>query len=97
MIHNQYQEILAERSLVVHAAENGEGWEFHWYIDPITNGLSKLRRFFAHVSSEGEVNMLGMWLATNDEDSVAQQQALQFVKDRYKRLGLNEEDTESGN
>ncbi len=96
MIHNQYQEILAERSLVIHAAEDGEGWEFYWYIDPITNGLSKLRRFFAHVSFEGQVDMLGMWTATSDEDRIAQQQAIQFVKDRYKRFGLNEEDTEGG-
>lgn len=96
MIYNQYQEVLAERSLVVHDASNGEGWEFYWYIDPITNGLSNSHRFFAHISFEGEVNMLGMWIALNDEEKIAQQQAIQFVKQRYERYGLNEEDTEGG-
>ena len=90
MIRNPYQEELAERSLVVHEAENGEGWEFHWYVDPITNGLSKWHRFFAHVSLDGDVDMLGMWIALNEEERFAQEQAIQFVKDRYERYGLDE-------
>ncbi len=97
MIRNQYQEILAERSLSIEQAEEGEYWTFHWYIDPISNGLSKWHRFFAHVYPDGKVDMIGMWVALDEEQSIAQEQAIQFAKDRYERLGLDEENTESGN
>ncbi len=97
MIHNPHQEVLAERSLVVHEAEDGEGWEFHWYEDPLTNGLTKWHRFFAHVSPDGEVRMIGMPVALSEEEALAQEQAVAFVHARYKRNGLDEYNQESGN
>ncbi len=94
MICNPYQEQLAERSLEVGPAEEGQYWTFYWYVNPISNGLSKGHRFFAHVYPEGRVDMIGMWIALNDEEKIAQQQAIQFAKQRYERYGLNEEDLE---
>ena len=97
MIHNQYQENLAERSMFRESAGDGEYWDFRWYIDPISNGLSKWIHLRVHVSDESGVRMLGMPIARDDEELLAQEQAVQFVKDRYERLGLDEENTESGN
>jgi hypothetical protein len=93
MIRNHYQETLAERSLVVHeTGDGGEGWEFYWYEDPITNGLAKGHRFFAHVSSDGFVSMIGMWVALNEGQRLAQEQAMQFAKKRFTEVGLEEKE-----
>ncbi len=92
MIRNPYQETLAERSLLIEPAEEGEYWIFHWYVDPILNGLAKWHRFFAHVSPDGFVDMVGMWIATSEEEKIVQEQAIQFAKDRFKRVGLEKEE-----
>ena len=97
MIHNPYQDTLAERSLVIEPAEEGEYWTFHWYVDPLSYGLSKWHRFFAHVDPDGKVDMIGMWVATSEEESLAQEQAIAFAKARYERYGLDEQNQESGN
>lgn len=97
MIRNPHQENLAERSLEVNPAEEGEYWKFYWFMDPIVSGLAESYRFYAHVSPEGQVSMIGMWVATNERESLAQEQAIQFVKDRFERYGLDAEDTEGGN
>jgi len=94
MIHNQHQENLAERSLEIHQSTDGEYWQFYWFMDPLSRGLSESYRFYAHVSPDGQVSMIGMWMATNERESLAQEQAIQFAKDRYERVGLSEEDTE---
>lgn len=96
MIHNQYQEILAERSMDIEPAGPGEYWRFRWYIDPISNGLANWIQLTAHVSEDSGVRMLGMPVALSEEEMLAQEQAVQFAKDRYERLGLDEEDTEGG-
>lgn len=92
MIRNPYQETLAERSLSIEPAEEGEYWTFHWYVDPILNGMSKGHRFLAHVSPDGKVDMIGMWIALDEEQSLVQEQAIQFAKDRFQRVGLEEEE-----
>lgn len=91
-MHNQYQETLAERSMVIEPAGEGEYWTFHWYVDPISNGSAKWHRFFAHVHPNGFVDMIGMWIARSEEEKIAQEQAIQFAKDRFKRVGLEKED-----
>ena len=88
MIYNPYQETLAERSLVVHeTGGDGEGWEFYWYEDPITNGLAKGHRFFAHVSSDGFVRMIGMGVARYKGEMLAQEQAMRFARKRFEEVG----------
>lgn len=88
-MRNPYQETLAERSMVTEPAGPGEYWEFRWYIDPISNGLSKWICITAHVSEES-VRMIGMPVARDEEEMLAQEQAYQFVKERYERIGLDE-------
>jgi hypothetical protein len=80
----------------IEPAGDGEYWEFRWYIDPISNGLGNWIRLIAHVSEDG-VRMIGMPVARSEEESVAQQEAVAYIKDRYERLGLDEENTEGGN
>jgi uncharacterized protein (DUF1697 family) len=94
MIRNAYQEILAERSMVIEPAGPGEYWRFRWYIDPISNGLAKWIQLTAHVSEEENVRMIGTPVALDMEESAAQEQAFQFIKERYERYGLTEEDEE---
>ena len=94
-MRNPYQETLAERSMVTEPAGDGEYWEFRWYIDPISNGLSKWIRLTAHVSEES-VRMIGMPVARDEEEMLAQEQAYQFVKERYERIGLDEYNQEGG-
>lgn len=97
MIQNPYQAALAERSLVVEAADKGEYWTFHWYVDPLSNGLSKWHRFVAHVHLDGRVGMIGMTAATDEEEALAQEQAMAFAKARYERIGLDEYNQENRN
>ncbi len=92
MIRNPYQEALAERSLVIEHAEEGEYWTFHWYVDPILNGMAKWHRFVAHINPDGKVEMIGLWFALDEEQILAQEQALQFAQDRFQRVGLEEEE-----
>lgn len=96
MIRNQYQLDLAERSLVIEPGEDGESWSFRWYVDPISNGLSKWYQFQAYVHEDG-IQMLGMLMPRDEEEMLAQEQAVQFIRERYERLGLDETDYESGN
>jgi len=96
MIHNQHQENLAERSLVIESFGEGEAWTFYWYMDPIVKGLTESYRFHATVTPDGQVSMHGMWIALSERERLAQDQAIQFVKDRFGRVGLNEENTEGG-
>lgn len=102
MTHNQYQKVLAERVMEIESVGfggPGEYWRFRWYIDPISNGLAKWIQLTAHVSEESGVRMLGMPVALSEEESLAQEQAVQFAKDRFKRVGLEKEeiDETSGN
>ncbi len=95
MIYNQYQEILAERSMVIEPDGDGENWSFRWYADPISNGLSKWTQYNVRVS-EGYIEFYGMQMPRDEEEMVEMDRATQFVKARYGRVGLSEEDTESG-
>ncbi len=95
MIYNQYQEILAERSMVIEPNGSGENWSFRWYTDPISNGLSKWTQYNVRVS-EGYIECYAMQMPRDEEEMVEMDQAMQFVKARYGRVGLNAEDTESG-
>ncbi len=89
MIHNPYQVMLAERSLVVEEAEDGEYWNFRWYIDPFTNGLAKWEQFFVHISSEGDISVMGALIAPPDSDvGMMERDAVEFVRDRYAQFGL---------
>ncbi len=100
MIHNSYQEVLAERSMhtePVGLGGPGEYWEFKWYIDPLSNGLGKWIQLTAHVCEDLGVRMIGMPVALDEEEMLAQEQAVRFVKDRYERYGLDEYNQESGN
>ncbi len=95
MIHNQYQETLAERSMIIEPDGEGENWSFRWYTDPISNGLAKWAQYSVHVS-EGYIAFHGMVMPRDEEEVVAMDEAIEFVKDRFRRVGLNEEDTEGG-
>lgn len=90
-MRNPYQERLAEHSLVSTPAGNGEYWDFTWFIDPITNGLANWLKFTAHVSEDG-VSMVGLRVALDEKEIGEQENAIQFIKERYERFGLNEED-----
>ncbi len=92
MMITPYQRTLAEVSLNVSPASdgNGEVWYFYWYMDPLTRGLSESYRFSVHISFDGTISMLGMWIALNEREETAQRQAIQFVKERYQRYGLEE-------
>jgi len=95
-IRNEYQLGLAEQSLVIDAAENGEVWSFRWYVDPISNGLAKWYQFQVYVHEDG-IQMLGISPPRDEEEFFAQEQAARFVRERYERIGLDEPDQESGN
>lgn len=91
---NPYQEKLAERSLVVETDSSGETWSFRWYIDPISNGLAKWHQYHVHVS-KGYIAFYGLAMPRDDEEELAMNQAMEFVKKRYEGFGLDEEDTEN--
>lgn len=97
MIRNHYQEELAERSLFVEVMGDGELWKFRWYVDPIVNGLSRYYNFVGHVSEDGEAFLVRTYVPWAEEEQVAEQQALEFLKERYERIGLDATDQESGN
>jgi hypothetical protein len=92
VILTPYQKTLAERSLVTEPSEYGEYWEFRWYIDPLCNGLSKWVTITAHVSDEYGIRIIGGPLTIDEEELSAQEQAAQFVEERYRRYGLAEQE-----
>jgi len=96
MIYNQYQESLAERSMVVEPNGDGEIWSFRWYADPIAKGLADWKQYTAHVS-DGYITFHGMTMPRNEAEMVEMDRAMQFVKARYERVGLDEQNQESGN
>ena len=91
VMRNVYQETLAERSLVISPAYEGELWTFRWYVDPISNGLSKGFNIQAYVYPNGAVMVVGL-SKFKDEEVIAQQQAESFIKENYERLGFQEEE-----
>ncbi len=92
---NPYQDMLAERSLVTTPTDEGENWNFRWYLDPITNGMSKWYHFNVSVLAGTKLIAVHGWLSARDEDELlAQEQALEFIKKRYERFGLDEEDVD---
>ncbi len=93
-MYNQYQEALAERSMIVEPDGSGENWSFRWYADPISKGLSDWKQYTVHVS-EGYIAYHGMAMPRNKEEMVEMNRAMQFVTERYERYGLDEEDPES--
>lgn len=94
MIHNQYQEDLAERTMVIEPDGDGELWHFRWYIDPISNGLSKWHQYHVFVS-DGYIAFHGLAMPRDEEEMLAMDQAMEFVKERFRKVGLSEENTES--
>ena len=84
MIQNPYQEALAERSLTIEAAGDGEYWEFRWYIDPLTNGLAKWLPITAYVS-EGDIRVLGGPVPRDMEELNEREKAVQFIKNRFEK------------
>ena len=96
MIYNRYQEELAERSLVIEPDGDGETWNFRWYADPITKGLSKWTHYSVRIS-DGFIAFHGLAMPRDEEEMIEMDRAMQFVKARYERVGLSEEDQESRN
>jgi hypothetical protein len=90
IVRNIYQEKLAERSLVVEAAADGEYWTFHWYMNPLSNGLSRWHRISAHIYSNGDIALHGMWMPKDEEEIFEFEQAMKFIKNRYKEVGFDE-------
>ena len=91
MIHNHYQRSLAERSMVIEPSGDGEDWSFRWYVDPISNGLSKWQQYIVHVS-EGFIAYHGMVMPRNEEERIAMEQAMEFVKERLSTVGFEKEE-----
>jgi hypothetical protein len=90
-MYNHYQELLAERSMIVEPSGDGEDWSFRWYTDPISNGMSKWQQCIVHVS-EGFIAFHGMPLPRDEAEMVAMDQAMQFVKERLSRTVFEEKE-----
>ena len=88
---NPYQERLAERSMVIELSGNGENWSFRWYVDPISNGLAKWHQYHVYVS-KGYIAFHGLPMPRDEEEELAMNQAMAFVKKRYERFGSDEEE-----
>ena len=89
-LRNPYQVQLAETSIRVSPSSEGEYWEFRWYIDPLSRGLSRWFDFNAHVSWDGEIQMIGMSVPFDEDEDLAQEQAVRFVQERYNEFGIDE-------
>jgi hypothetical protein len=76
--------------MVIEPEEDGENWSFRWYADPISNGLSKWVQCNARVS-EGYIELYGMTMPRDEEEVVEMGRALQFVKARFRTIGLEAE------
>ncbi len=95
MISNPYQKMLAERTLVEHPSTDGEDWEFTWFVDPISSGLSKRYPVRAHVYPDGNYILYSPLVPRDEEEALAQEQIATFITERYEEFGLHEEDSES--